>query len=222
MATVKQTRPRSAKAACLLGLFAIALILFGLQESFLGLFESFLGLFVSWRYGGGFHWLLIAPTVLLINLIGAFLAARAVARRSNLKWAVTGVAMNCIPSICILIGAILLIFSGQSSRLYTLPSGKQILITGVIPMHFASGPPSLVMNCETDIPIEDMPALRKEADEIWSIFREDVERAGMTMSAIRMTHNDPGNGWIKHGKGYGFVYEKRADGQWHLLDAEKK
>jgi hypothetical protein len=229
MATVKQARPRSVKAACFLGLFATALILLGLLESFLGLlesflglFESFLGLFTNWRYGGGFHWLLIAPAVLLINLIGGFLAAMAVARRSNLKWAVTGVAMNCIPSICVLGIVLSAYFAMPPARLYTLPSGKQILITSVLRMHFSSGPPALVMNCETDIAIDDMPTLRKEADEIWNIFSNDVEGAGMTMGVIRMTHNDPGDGWIKHGKGYGFVFEKRADGKWHCLDDEKK
>jgi hypothetical protein len=62
-----------------------------------------------------------------------------------------------------------------------LPSGKAIVVTSVMPMFFPNGDHVLVMNCETDISIDDHVALRKEVDEIWDIFRLDVERAKMNM-----------------------------------------
>ena len=111
--------------------------------------------------------------------------------------------------------------SRSSSSLTTLPSGKQIKITGIGPMHFPNGTEAMILNCETDISIDDMPNLRKEADEIWSIFRKDVEGSSLTNGVIRITHSE-GSGLVTHSKGFGFVLEKRADGQWHCLQDEKK
>jgi hypothetical protein len=107
-----------------------------------------------------------------------------------------------------------------AAKLYKLPSGKQINITGIGPMSFPQGGDALVMNCETDISIDDIAALRKQADEIWEIFRKDVENAGMKNGVIRMVHNE-GSGLITTGKGYGFVFQKDIDGKWHCLADEK-
>ena len=103
------------------------------------------------------------------------------------------------------------------SPLTTLPSGKQIKITSIVPMHFPDGEDALILNCETDISISDMPDLRKQIDEIWSIFRKNVEGAGMTNGIIRITHPE-GSGLITRSQGYGFVFQKRADGQWHCQE----
>ena len=103
----------------------------------------------------------------------------------------------------------------------TLPSGKQIRVVSVIPVHFADGSDALVLNCETDISIDDKTALRKETDEVWSIFRKNVDDAKMTNGVIRLTHPEA-TGIITRSKGYGFVFEKRADGHWYCLQDEKK
>jgi hypothetical protein len=103
----------------------------------------------------------------------------------------------------------------------TLPSGKQVNITSIVPMHFPDGSDALILNCETDISIDDMANLRKEVDEIWVIFQKNVEGASMTNGVIRVTHPE-GSGLVTHSKGFGFVFEKRADGQWHCLQDDKK
>ena len=61
-------------------------------------------------------------------------------------------------------------FRQASAAKTTLPSGKQIKITSIIPMHFPSGENALILNCETDIPTSDMVNVRKEIDEIWMTF----------------------------------------------------
>lgn len=103
----------------------------------------------------------------------------------------------------------------------TLPSGKQIKVVRIVPMHFSNGGDALILNCETDLSMDDKTALRKEADEVWAMFRKNVEQAKMTKGVIRFTH-PKGTGPITQSKGYGFVFEKRADGQWHCLQDEKK
>jgi len=94
--------------------------------------------------------------------------------------------------------------SGQNSRTYKLSSGKQIKVNGVARMNFPNGDSALVMNYETEISIENKQALRKEVDEIWSIFRKDVEKAEVNAGVIRATHYE-GSGLIRTGKGDGFV-----------------
>lgn len=111
--------------------------------------------------------------------------------------------------------------SAQNSKTYRLPSGKQIKVTGVGKMNFPNGDSALVMSYETDIPIEDMEALRKEVDEVWSVFQKDVEKAEVKAGVIRATHYE-GSGMVRNGKGYGFVYAKGNDGKWHLLDDGKE
>ena len=110
--------------------------------------------------------------------------------------------------------------SHPAGRLVTLPSGKQFVLTSISKTQFQNGETALVMVCETDIPIDDSVALRKEVDEIWGRFKKDVENANLTTGVIRMVHTE-GSGFITHGQGYGFVFVKRADGLWHCLEDEK-
>ncbi len=111
--------------------------------------------------------------------------------------------------------------NAQNFKLYKLPSGKEIKVTGVGKMDFPNSDPALVMNYLTDISIDDKTALRKEVDEIWDVFQIDVENAHLKGGVIRATHVE-GSGFVKSGKGYGFVFVKRDDGKWHCLDDDKE
>jgi hypothetical protein len=125
------------------------------------------------------------------------------------------------------VGVLLFILCGCSvntkpdSQLYKLPSGKQVKITGMSKMDFPNSGSALVMNYQTDIPIDDRVALRKEVDEIWGVFQRDVEAANFKGGVIRATHLE-GSGLVRNGKGYGFVFVKREDGTWHCLEDDKK
>lgn len=107
--------------------------------------------------------------------------------------------------------------NAQNYKLLKLPSGKEIKVTGVAKMDFPNSDPALVMNYLTNISIDDNVALRREVDEIWSVFQKDVENANLKAGVIQATHVE-GSGFVKHGKGYGFVFVKRDDGKWHCLD----
>lgn len=107
--------------------------------------------------------------------------------------------------------------NAQDYKSFKLPSGKEIKVTGVVKMDFPDSDPALVMNYLTDISIEDKTTLRKEVDEIWSVFQKDVENAHLKAGVIRATHVE-GTGFVKTGNSYGFPFEKRDDGKWHCLD----
>src|SRR5204863_8247428 len=108
--------------------------------------------------------------------------------------------------------------SGSSQK---LPSGREIVVTGINEMKLQNGQTGLIFNYQTKIPMENRDELRSEVEEIWSTFRYDVEKAKADAGVIRATHMEDGGLFIKNGKGYGFVYEKNAKGEWHL-DEDKK
>jgi hypothetical protein len=142
-------------------------------------------------------------------------------KKGILGKAAAGVCINGVIVILMLIAIPTFLRGARSSGTLTLPSGRQIKITGIGPTHFPNGTDAMILNCETDISIDDMADLRKEVDEIWSLFRKDVEAAGTTNAVIRVTHPE-GGGFVTQSRGYGFVFEKRADGQWHCLQDENK
>lgn len=111
--------------------------------------------------------------------------------------------------------------NAQNAQTYKLPSGKQIKVNGVGKMNFPNGDSALVLNYETEIPIENKEALRKEVAEIWSVFQKDVEKAEVKDGVIRATHYE-GSGLVRNGKGYGFVFRKSDDGKWRLHEDEKE
>jgi hypothetical protein len=100
---------------------------------------------------------------------------------------------------------------------------KFITPTSIRKMDFPNGDSALVMEYKTGIPIDKMTALRSEVDWIWEAFEVDVENAGLKSGVIRAVHPDSaGTSLLSTSKGYGFVFQKRADGKWHCLEDEKK
>jgi len=93
--------------------------------------------------------------------------------------------------------------------------------TSIHKMDFPNGDSALVMEYQTDIPIDKMEALRSEVDWIWEAFAVDVENARLKTGVIRAVHPN-GTGLVTTSKGYGFVFVKRDDGKWHCLEDEKK
>ena len=91
---------------------------------------------------GGLLWPMTAAVVLLLNLAGFFLGASALVRRKGIMWALGGLATNSASALCV-IGVLFVILFPRAApgRPYTLPSGKQIRITFVGPIHFSNDQP---------------------------------------------------------------------------------
>jgi hypothetical protein len=104
---------------------------------------------------------------------------------------------------------------------YSLASGRQIPVRSITTVHFQNHTSALVMACETPISLDDKPALRKEADEIWATFHKDVEKAQVTGGVIRM-YSSAGKSWFTQNKNYGFVFEHDLHGKWHCLQDDDK
>jgi hypothetical protein len=107
--------------------------------------------------------------------------------------------------------------SGPNYKTFTLPSGKQVRVMSIGQINFSQSAPALMLTYQTDLKVADKAALRSEADEIWSVFRNDVESANLN-AAIISANEIPHGFIVKRGNSYNFVYQKRADGTWHCLD----
>lgn len=122
--------------------------------------------------------------------------------------------------------SILLLSAASCSRdphefeLTKLPSGREVRITSVLRMNFPQAGDALVLHYETDIPIEDKVALRKEVDDVWEYLKDDVERENLKAGIIRATKVE--GLFFKSGKGHGFVFVKQGDGTWQCTEDAKK
>lgn len=97
---------------------------------------------------------------------------------------------------------------------YTLKSGDKIELISIQTQAFEEGPAALVMQYETEIKIDEIERLRKQADEVWSVFVEDVEAEGLSAAALRPTNSSGKvNDQIQRDS-FGFVYIRQADGSW--------
>jgi hypothetical protein len=107
----------------------------------------------------------------------------------------------------------------QPLRSLKLASGKTVTVTRISELHFAPGgdPPALKMNYFTKIPQSNLPALAQESNQIWEIFRGQVEKGGYNAGVITAEQS------LKmDGRNYTFVWKKQADGSWKPVDRRKR
>ncbi len=98
----------------------------------------------------------------------------------------------------------------------TLLSGKTITIISSGPVQMAKGPPVLMLKYRSAIPVSDMPALHREADEVWDRLAIGAEKGKYQQAVV--SANGPEQGMIvKHSQSYNFVFQKQ-NGSWRALD----
>lgn len=104
--------------------------------------------------------------------------------------------------------------SGQNYQVQTLPNGMQLKVIGMTKMYSTNGVNKwLILDYQTDLRISDVNALKKEADQIWPFFKNDVEQAGMSEALIR-ANSAPTGTIIQERKTHGLAYKKAPDGTW--------
>jgi hypothetical protein len=131
--------------------------------------------------------------------------------------------MKSFNRISIISGVILFVIMSDcfASQSVDLGSNKSVEVLFVGPIVFSQGNQSaLMLKYRTNVPIDDLPALRKEADELWDKFVLDTEKAGYTHVVISATGPEDG-GLISQSKSYNFVFEKKA-GSWRTLESNLK
>ena len=96
-----------------------------------------------------------------------------------------------------------------------LPSGKEIKLISVGKMHFSNDDPALTLKYQTDINIDNIDLLRREAKEIWPVFRVDVEKSGLT-SAVITAISQPTTKllFFSSSRSFTFVVTMKDNGTW--------
>jgi hypothetical protein len=97
----------------------------------------------------------------------------------------------------------------------TLPSGQKVKVVSITRVYYSNDSPALMLRYQTDLKVSDVSNLRKEADQIFQFFKNDVEVAHLT-NAVMSATEAPEGGIFKTAKGFNFVYRKSADGVWRL------
>ena len=100
---------------------------------------------------------------------------------------------------------------------YQLPSGRHVKVIGVGKMSFSKGDPALMLKYQTDLTIQEAEQLRREVDEIWQVFRVDVERAGMRAAIISANEAPRRFLIVTTNKSYNFVIQRTHTGNWEFL-----
>lgn len=105
---------------------------------------------------------------------------------------------------------------GPNYQVHTLPNGKQLKVINISKVQMAT-PNGVVsylrLDYQTDLKISDIDALKKEADQIWPYFKNDVEQAGLSEAIIR-ANTAPTGTIIQESSSHALDYKKGPDGKW--------
>jgi hypothetical protein len=118
--------------------------------------------------------------------------------------------------------ALLLIsWSGAfASQALTLGSGRSVEILTLGPLQSTAGWSALMLKYRTLVPLDDIPTLRKETDEIWDKLVVDAERGGYEKAVI--SANGPESGSVvTANKSFNFVFDKK-DGIWRTVESKDR
>ena len=113
---------------------------------------------------------------------------------------------------------------GPSYTIQKLPSGKELRIVSVGPVFFTDDESALMLKYQTDINIDDVTSLQLEAQEIWPLFKLDVEGAGKNIGILQAQapKEQVFGPLITTARHYSFVWTRESTGEWHLYEGESK
>ena len=108
----------------------------------------------------------------------------------------------------------------QATRDVFLPSGKLMRVLSVSRLNIAHQGTALVLTYQTDLNLSDLSALRKEIDEIWPVFKGDVEKARSTTAII--SAKEVPQGVVLNSAGAHYFMFRKSDGEWRLVSDTAK
>jgi len=100
-----------------------------------------------------------------------------------------------------------------------LPSGKEIKILSIGQMYFTNDDPALMLKYQTDIDIDSINLLRKEIEEIWPVFRINVDNAGLSKAIINASQVPKMKMFFYTNKSQNFLFTRKQNGTWEFPDS---
>jgi hypothetical protein len=111
--------------------------------------------------------------------------------------------------VCIFSAAFILALPASAEQLLKLGSGSSVEILAVGPLKTTAGWSALTLKYRTQLPLTDVPVLRKEADEIWDRFVVDAEHGGYENALISANGPETGS-IITANKSFNFIFRRRT------------
>ena len=107
--------------------------------------------------------------------------------------------------------------------IHKLPSGKEIKIRAMGKLYFTKNDAwALTLKYETDIDLENYELLRNEVQEVWPVFRSDVEKAGLDIAVIMPTsHRLKKWFFFSTSISKNFVLTRKENGTWDVNGMER-
>ncbi len=104
-------------------------------------------------------------------------------------------------------------------QIVRLTSGKQIKLLGINPGASAGGQAkALTLRYQTDKNMSDKKEIAAEADDVWDMFRVEVEKNNLSGAVISVVAQPLGAG--KFNQQYDFVLIKDGSGRWQCFNDE--
>lgn len=124
--------------------------------------------------------------------------------------------MNTVYKVILLFPLIILLSCGNSQpkyEIHKLTSGKEVKVFGIGKIHFTNDDPALMLKYYTDINLDDKDSLIKEVDEIWPVFKINVESSKLN-AAIISANDLPKGVIISKNRSYNFIFQRNTNGEW--------
>jgi len=97
----------------------------------------------------------------------------------------------------------------------TLSSGKAFKIVGVSKVTSDEYPPTIIIQYETDLIVENTPELRNQVQEIWQVVKKDVESEHYNRAIISAL-NHKKILLYESNKYWNYVFQKVDSADWSL------
>jgi hypothetical protein len=105
-----------------------------------------------------------------------------------------------------------------AEQVLRLPSGHSFRSLGVVKMHYSNSDAALMFSYVSNAKgSDDKTTVMKEAEEIWPVFQEQVERAGLHFAILSATSAPATSFGFSRGWKYNVVYSQDSGGQWAAM-----
>jgi len=104
----------------------------------------------------------------------------------------------------------------EAQRVLHLSDGDSVLFLGSGQANVPNKPPGLLIDFNPLSSLRDTAALEVKALMVWQVLRDSISSASPAFVVLRATDRNPQQQGIREGHSFGFVVERRPDGDWYF------
>ncbi|MDQ8205845.1 hypothetical protein [Pelagicoccus sp. SDUM812003] len=125
------------------------------------------------------------------------------------------------PTFQLFLAMVLALLAGCTNKVRTetviLENGEEVRVRQILPIVVGDGTRVLMMTYVTDLNIEDVDSVQREADRIWPWYQSIVEKRGYEVGGVQAASIVKEGFMYNETKNYTFIYQKKNN-RWEQLD----